>query len=62
MTETAFTNAVKSAASTIAAIIALLAHALGWSPVFVSEYFLDLVTSLICSVGAVYWAVRAKPE
>jgi hypothetical protein len=62
MSETIFNSAVKSAASTIVAIIALLAHAFDWSPVFVSEYLLDLVTSLICSIGAVYWAVKHRGE
>lgn len=62
MTEARYSAAVKSAASAVCAIIALLAHALGWSPEIINKYFLDLIATAICSGGAVYWALRHGSE
>ena len=62
MTETRFNAAVKSAASAVCAIFALVAHVMGWSPVFVSQNFLDLIATAICSLGAVYWALKHGDE
>lgn len=62
MTEARYSAAVKSAASAACALVALLAHLLGWSPEIVNKYFLDLVATLICSAGAAYWAVKHGSE
>lgn len=62
MTEARYNSAVKSGASAICAIVALLAHAAGWSPDIINKYFLDLIATAICSLGAVYWAVKHGRE
>ena len=59
---TAQANAAKAVASFIAALIALLAHALGWSPELASQYFLDLVTSAVMSLAGIYYAVRNRDD
>lgn len=57
-----FTNGVKALASGIAGLVAFACYALGLSPEFASQYFLDAVTGVICSAGSLYYTWKHRGE
>lgn len=59
---TRFLNTVKACASAVTGIIAFAAYMLGLSPDFASQYFLDLVTSFICSGASIFYTVKNRAE
>jgi hypothetical protein len=62
MEETNFNNRVKAIASTVAAVLAALSNALGWSPTVISANLIDLIASAVCAVAAIYFYFRKPAE
>lgn len=62
MEEAKFNAAAKSVAALVTALLAVASHVLGLSPEFASQHFLDLITSAICSLASLYYAVQHRKE
>lgn len=60
MDEREYNAAVKSVAAMVVAALAAASHVLGLSPTFASAHFLDLITSAICSIASIYYAVQHR--